>query len=99
MQSIPTKLTQLLSAYLRFVLCALLICDTVDVQSPILAAPMAFASTADLAAAVTGKGGYGFIGAGTFCTSHSAGRSLIPLPKASILLSNSGQLCALRARP
>lgn len=35
-----------------------------DIQSPILAAPMAFASTADLAAAVTKAGGYGLVGAG-----------------------------------
>ncbi|GJE86732.1 nitronate monooxygenase [Phanerochaete sordida] len=40
------------------------ITQLLDIQSPILAAPMAFASTADLAAAVTGKGGYGFVGAG-----------------------------------
>ena len=40
------------------------ITQLLDIQSPIIAAPMAFASTADLAAAVTGKGGYGFVGAG-----------------------------------
>ena len=40
----------------------------IDVRSPIIAAPMAFASTAELAAAVTSTGGFGFVGAGTLST-------------------------------
>ncbi|KAF7794052.1 hypothetical protein EIP86_005180 [Pleurotus ostreatoroseus] len=38
--------------------------ELLNTKSPIVAAPMAFASTADLAAAVTGAGGFGFVGAG-----------------------------------
>lgn len=37
----------------------------IDIRTPIVAAPMAFASTAELAAAVTAAGGLGFFGAGT----------------------------------
>jgi len=35
-----------------------------NITTPIIAAPMAFASTADLASSVSGAGGFGFIGAG-----------------------------------
>ena len=36
----------------------------IGVDSPIIAAPMAFASTGQLVAAVTSAGGFGFVGAG-----------------------------------
>lgn len=45
---------------------ALLVADIygADIKTPILAAPMAFASTPELSAAVTAAGGFGFFGAG-----------------------------------
>lgn len=63
MQPITTKLTKLLSKLLSAVPDSGLSIP-VDVRTPLVSAPMAFASTPELASAVTAAGGFGFIGAG-----------------------------------
>lgn len=41
------------------------ICELLEIEHPIISAPMAGAATAELAAAVSEAGGFGLIGAGT----------------------------------
>lgn len=66
MQPVTTKITQLLSAFPARIVPEECIADrfVADIKTPIVAAPMAFASTPDLASAVTGAGGFGLIAAG-----------------------------------
>ncbi|KIP06299.1 hypothetical protein PHLGIDRAFT_91047 [Phlebiopsis gigantea 11061_1 CR5-6] len=63
-----------------------------NVQSPIIAAPMAFASTPALAAAVSGKGGFGLLGAG-FDSSEQL-RSDLQSVRKSLKLSDDAVLPA-----
>lgn len=68
MQPITTKLTKVLSASFKAASSVILAdhCPVLlDVKSPVMLAPMAFGSTAELTAAVSVAGGYGFLPAGS----------------------------------